>query len=133
MTPNAARELILARFESLWEDASDYVFENEARAPESDSAYVNVLVREIGGGQDTVGEAPNRKFRRRGTITGEIRVPSDKGASEADALAYKFRTIFEATTFSEVNCFDGLYQSFGTNGKWYLVTVDVTFEYDEVK
>lgn len=133
MTPNAARELILARFVTSWADETDYVFENEARAPDADSAYVNVLVREIGGGQDTLGVAPNRKFRRRGTITGEIRVPADGGAAAADALAHKFRGIFEATTFSEVNGLNGLYQSFGANGKWYLVTVDVNFEYDETK
>lgn len=133
MTPNAMRELVLERFETEWDEATDYAFENENFQPTDDDPYLLVSVREVGGGQDTLGAAPNRKFRRRGLITAEIRVPADAGTQVADGLAHDFRTIFEGVTFSEINCFNALMQTFGTNGKWYLVTIDVNFEYDETK
>ena len=134
MPPNQARELILARFETSWAATTLFVYENEVFQPPDDEPWLRLSVRHNRGEQESLsGPDGIRSFVRGGLINAEIRVPPDIGLSRADELGHQFRTLFEATAFSGVRCSNAIYQEFGSNGKWFVVTVDVIFEYDERK
>lgn len=137
-TVDEAREAIQQRWLSQWGAATLTAFENESQ-PTLDglaagtSAWVYVIVRHTGGGQETLGPTDHRKFERRGSVVAEIRTPLDRGMKRGADLAHAARAIFEGTSFSGIDFTNGQVQEQGPDGKWYRHTASITFNYHETK
>lgn len=140
MTANEARAYLYAAFGAGWvvpggysAPAVPYHFSNEAFDSDGLNEWLTVSVRNLSGGQYTLGQTGSRIFRRRGQVVAEIRVAVDRGLQRLDELATTFLAIFEARTINQVHLHDGVYRELGPDGGNYRGTVTVGFTYDEEK
>lgn len=137
-TLNQAREAVYDRFVDNWADQTDYVFDNEHYdEPEPVAGnfppWVRVSVRNITGGQETLGEKGIRKYRRRAIAFCQVFVPVDKGMQMADTLAQSFRGIFEGESFNGLDFDNGLVREASPDGHKMMVLVEVYYAYYETK
>lgn len=136
MNANQAREIVYARFVSIWSPTPSvsYVFDNEKFDSEALTEWVHVLVSHVGGGQHTIGQPPYRIFRRMAQLIVVFRVAADKGMARLDELAQIVRTGFEGQTISDVWFTDAEYTESGSTRDGFRTgTLVVSFTYDEEK
>jgi hypothetical protein len=146
-TLTQTREAIYQRWDTNWGVTTDYVFENEddSSLDEGTSSWARLSVREVGGGQESLGGSGDRKYIRNGIVVIQIFTPTDgsPGMKDAGDLAHTARGIFEGTYFSDLFFNDaqireGEFQSFDSSSnrgasKWRQTTVTIDFFYEEVK
>ena len=139
MTLDQATEFILARWTAQWivgsAERTPFVFENEddEDLDNGSVSWASVIVVETGGGQETLGGAGSRKFRRKAMVSIEIRTPKDSGSSEASTLAHAARTIYEATSFDGLDFNNARVVPLGKGEKWTRHVVEADFEFTEEK
>lgn len=142
-TMNQAREAIYSAFKTGWTTNSPnpgdlrtpIAWDNEAFDQSGVPTYVRVAVRHIGRGQTTLGRPGNRKFESLGAAFVQVFVPINTGTKDADDLAKAAQDIFEGVTLAgvEVSFLDVTVRETGPSGKWFGVTVQADFNYDEIK
>lgn len=133
-TPNGAKEAIYARFLAQFTEvaASKVAFDNEEFEQPSDE-WVRLAVRLDQRAQNTLGKATNRKFRSRGSIFVQCFTRTNTGTSRADTIAKAAGDVFEGEGFSGVDCYASVIRETGPKGKWYMVLVEVEFDFYETK
>lgn len=138
MTPNEVKEAVYSRFITAWGSETAYVFGNEEFTPPvatgtGAASWVRLLVREVAGGQETLGKVGSRSYRRRAQIILMVYALPDRGEQRADALVKKFRDYFEGASFSGVDCFDCQVVESGNEGLWYRVNAFSLISFCETK
>lgn len=135
MTEAQAIEAIYQRWRTIWLAAHPLVpfhFENEGA--ESAGSWARVSVRHTTSRQMTQGQAPYRKFERRGVIMVQLWSPIDAGRAAMSALCDSARTVFEGKTIDEgLNCYGGATQESQTDGAWFMASVVTQFRYVETR
>lgn len=141
-TINQAREAIYTAFLEAWtvETVPETVletpvtFDNEGFKPPSEP-WVRLTVRHTSSTQETLGPVGSRKFSRRGICFVQVFVPADSGTKEATELARKASLVFEGERISgtTLRFLDVVIRENGASGKWYGVSVEANFEYDETR
>lgn len=97
-------------------------------------SWARVTIQHDASRQTTVGHAAgSRRFRQRGLITVEIRVPTGRGHSLANKLLKIAADAYRGqTTDNGVSFFNITPREIGNEGPWYRVDLLARFQYDEV-
>lgn len=133
-TQAEARESVYDLFRTTWGSRTPYTLENELFHGDSQStAWVRVSVRFIDPTNATLGPIGQRKYRRSGIAFFQIFTLLDKGMAAADGHAVVVRNGFEGVTYESVNFFDATARDLGPDGKWNMTTVEVNFNFEEVR
>jgi hypothetical protein len=114
-----------------------WTFENEEGfdEPDQDKCWARVLMRSIGGGQETLGASGGRKFRRTASVLVEIFTPRGRGLGKGDDLAHAVRDIYEARSIGGLDFTDGTVVEVppSADSKTIQHLVQVLFDYEEKK
>lgn len=142
-TMNEARAAAYERFLAEWpvlEPDTPFCFDDETLDPGTDAdgvprSWARCSVRNLAGGQETIGTAGNRKYRRNAMVRVEVYTAPGTGQEEADLLCQSALTLYEGRQLAGVLTYDGQTAEAGLvdNGTWKLSTVQVTFDYEEIK
>lgn len=142
MTPDEARSAVYSRFLDQWDDRTVVALEgreDDNSEPGPDVRWVRLSVRNLGGGQLTLGPTGGRKYRREASAFVQVFTPSSKGMGPGATLAHEARAILEGTTITvgteRVEFYDGTIREIplGAGEKSLQVNVEVRFSYDETK
>lgn len=135
LTPDQAREIVYQRFRTQWLTTTPVTYEGEAERTldQGTVAWVRVSMRHLDGGQDTLGPAGSRIFRRVARVSIQIFVPKGTGMQAGALLSQTARAIFEGTTLSGLSFGNGQVREIGPDGKWYQHLVELALDYDELK
>jgi hypothetical protein len=135
-TPQAV-QAILDAFDDVWSvgPVSAYTFDGEQFDPPDNASWVRVSIRHTFAGQESLGVESNRRFRREGAVFVQCFSPANQGSKAAVDLAHTARAIFEGVTLAgtSVNFTDCSIRETGPDDKWYGVTLEALFAYDEIK
>jgi hypothetical protein len=104
--------------------------------PGPDVEWARVSVRNIGGGQSTLGAIGNRKFERIFSIFIQVFVPATGGMQRGSEFAHAARAIFEGVRLdSEAWMYDGTIteRPIEKSAKSRQFNVEVSGEYLETK
>jgi hypothetical protein len=112
-----------------------FVFENEnsESLDGGDVAWARVSVRELTGGQETLGQPGNRKFLRNMRVFVQIFTLVNQGMKEARELASAARAVWEARRISGLNFWDAIVTDSGPDGRWQQTLVTASFFIEEIK
>jgi len=140
VTTPEAREAVYQRWldnvSSLGIDAWTFEDEEGFVEPGQDKSWARVSVRDLGGGQNTIGqrEFSDRIFRRSASVIVQVFTPR-RGRGDGDVLCQAIRAIFEATSFSGLDFGDGQVRQIAPRDedKSLQANVEVFFDYDETK
>jgi len=136
-----ARQTVHQTWADEWERETPYAFEDEENRDldRGTDPWARLTVREVVGGQETLGKRGDRKYKRNALVLIQIFTPINTGMKRAGELGDKARSIFEGTTlgtldhelyFNNVQVRDtGPERS----GKWKLTMVEGSFWYIEIK
>lgn len=117
MTEAAAYEAILQQWATAWEISHPnadtalrvpYCFADEAFTTDSLGtlgAWARVTVEPTTSEQATFGQAPYRKFERRGNVFVQLFAPMGEGSAKILALVEDVREVFEGMRISELNLY----------------------------
>jgi len=134
VTENEAREAVYAALVAVWLPAPtvSLMFDNEVyKGGATEWALANV--HHTGGGQHSLGVAPDRIYRRWGLLTVHLNVALDKGTKRMDALARLVVAGLEGKVVGDVWFQDSAYREGGGGDGYRSGTVSLPFSYDEVK
>lgn len=139
-TITQAEELILGAFVAAWADRTPYQFDNEsatgsgsANPADGTEPWVRIVVRPQQNRQKTLGEAGNRVFERDGLILVQIFTLANTGTLVANTLGQSVIDIFEGARFGGVVVTTMTARKVGTDGKWFQVLTEGTYDYDQIK
>lgn len=136
-----ARDEIISHFSTAWAAQPPPVpalfYTDVTQELPDEDTWASIRVQHDDSDSATVGgETGNRRFRRIGTVTVEIRALADnEGLSTADALAKVALDAFEGQKTAEdrIHFRNSRIQEVGHDGPWFQINVVSGFEYDEVK
>lgn len=132
-TLSEAKIAINDRFIAEWEGKTPYTIDNDEFLEPENVAWTRLTVRNIGGGQSSLGRIGNRRYDRKGIIVVSVFTPVEQGTSEADLLAQAALVLFEGTRFGGVTVNDGVVKEVGAKNTWYQEVMTAEFSYDEIK
>jgi hypothetical protein len=142
-TMNEARAAAYDRFTSEWPTLhSDvpFCFDDETLDPPETTdlrpaPWVRCSVRNLAGGQNTLGEPGNRKFRRRAMVRVEVYTAPGTGQEDADLMCQSVLGMYEGRSLSGCLAYDGRAAEVGLvdEGRWKLSTAEAYFDYEEIK
>lgn len=144
MDQDAATKAILAHWKAGWETLhpanpahADHVKWVPANVDAgSASRWVRVTIRHTTTRQITQGQAPYRKWERRGRIAVDIFVPRNTGTELADLLTGHVRSVFEGESIGSterVVTYEAPSEETAEEGQWYRTIVKVQFRYVETR
>lgn len=132
-----AKQHVFDRFLDNWTGTAltQVVFENESHESldAGSLAWVRVSVREITGGQITLGPETARKYRRFCRAFIQVFTPPDTGCSAGFSLAEQARDLFEGTSFEGIDCYNSQIDVLGMSGKWFYTLTQCDFNFDDTK
>ena len=139
-----ARDAINTRFITEWEVLNPFTvdgrtftaglaLDNESFSPTLDIPWVRLTIRNIGGGQETLGRPSNRRYERLGSIIVQVFTPANTGLLISDTLTREVQRIFESESFDGVDVNNSVIREIGVDGEWLLVNVETEFLYYEIK
>jgi len=139
-TWRAVQEALYQRWDERWRDASKPVtpvqFDNEKIDP-PDGPWVKVMVRGRPGGPGTIGRPGNRKMDRAGVVYIDLREPPLRGVGDLSDRAEQARAVFENCRLEPHDIRFGVVdigdEGLVDNGRWWGVTVEARFDYEELK
>ena len=134
MTANEAKIAVITMFTTGWNNATLIDAENEKfTEPESDP-WVRITIRNLPGGQSTMGKDGNRKYERKALVFIQVFTPVGTGTADADLLAQDAQTILESKRLS-IQSWTGnaTIREVGAEGKWYAINVETELNYEEIK
>ena len=141
-----ARDAILSHFKTAWDAQTSpvpTVYYAGTRAgnedlPNQTSPWVRISVAHAISGQATLGGVGNRRFRKVGTVTIEVRTPIERnGLTSNDRYVKVAVDAFEGEStvsgggtvwYRNVSAVE-----IGADGSWWLSNVTADFEYDIIK
>lgn len=143
-TMNEARQAAYTRFRGEWGAGPHvdvpYCFDDETLNPGTDASgraasWVRCSVRNLAGGQETLGGQGNRKYRRRALVRVEVYTAPGTGQEEADLICQTILGMYEGRYLSGALTYDGRTSEVGlvNEGRWKLSTAEVTFDYEQIK
>ncbi len=137
-TIEEAREAIYSRFSTQWGTTTPFTFENEVFNGDAQTVpWTRLSVLNTSAGQETLGPAGGRRFKRSGSVFQQVFTKAEDkssgGLKAGDDLAKTGLDIFEATSFSGLDFHDGVIKESGPDGKWYMHLVETLFDYYETK
>lgn len=132
-----AKQHVFDRFLDTWTGTAltQVVFENESSTSldAGSSSWIRVSVREITGGQRTLGSEGNRKFRRFSRAFIQVFTPPDSGCSSGFSLAEQARELFEGESFEGLDFYNAQIDVLGMSGKWFYTLTQCDFNFDDTK
>lgn len=146
-TLNEARAAVYDRFLTEWVNGgpgplSPYTFDNEAFEPPMDAdgrgePWARCSVRSLTGTQQTLGPEGNRKYTRKALARVEVYGPPGTGLKVIDEHCQVALAMFEGRSLpgTRVMLHDAQVSEVGLvdEGRWFLSTVQATFDYEEIK
>lgn len=129
VTRREAQQAFYQRFEDEWGGATPIAKGNHTYRPTPGTPYVRIFAGEADSNQHTLG-APSQ-WRREWTGTISVYGQKGVGQGEALALADTAAKIFEGVHESGIQYTKSSVRPVGEIGDWYLVTVDVEFDFQE--
>ena len=132
-TIDEAREAVYARWIAEWGSRTIYTFENEKFTEPENEVWIRVSVRNLVGGQKTLGPKNGRKFERKAAIYVQIFAPKETGMADSGSHAQFALGIYEGESFSDLDCFDGSARELPEEEKWQPILVEIFFDYAEIK
>lgn len=134
---NEARDIAVRRFRLNWTGTplTQVLVQNQdnSNVDNGDDPWVRVSVAETGGGQQTLGEAGTRKYRRQFSVFIQIYTDNNTGLEAAGALAVEARRIYEGRSFDGLDFNNARVFPTQTEEKWQLTLVEAEGEFDEIK
>jgi hypothetical protein len=136
----AVQEALYRRWTERWVVGDDprtpFAFDND-KIETGDAAWALVQVRARAGGAGTIGRPGNRKMDRRGAVYIDLREPPGRGVGNLSDLAEAARSIFEDCRLDTYDIRFGPVdigqEGQIENGRWWGVTVEAPFDYEELK
>lgn len=117
-----------------------YVLDNDVLRTPTDTPWARLSVRHADGQQDSLGGVGVRKFLRTGTVFVNVYTRTQNanaggGSAQAIGIARTVANFFEGKTLQPSTVwFAGvIVRELGPSGKWYQVSVEATFNYQETK
>jgi hypothetical protein len=143
-TMNQARDAAYKRFIAEWPAGAfptvPYCFDDETLDPPvgSDgrpSPWVRCSVRNLAGGQESLGVPGNRKYRRRALVRAEVFTAPGTGQKTADLIGQAALGMYEGRYLAGALTYDGRTAEVGLvdDGRWKLSTAETSFDYEEIK
>lgn len=146
-TLSQARDEIQAKFLAVWNAETPALnggqapevrwqgLDNYSEAADPGKPWARVTIRHVPSGQTTLGEAPNRRFTRRGTLTIQVFTPvGNSGLALLENFATIVRYAFEGqTTPSGVWFRNVSVEEADPYQGWNQFNVTANFEYDEAR
>lgn len=138
MTPDELRAAAYSRFNANWSDATVQIhYEgNPFTEPAPGTEWIRVAVRNLGGGQSTLGQTGSRKYDRVFAVVMQVFVPIDEGMKQGAMHAQAARAIFEGVRLDdEAWMYDGTIseQALRDGAKSRQINVEVSGVYLETK
>lgn len=135
MTPEDARKAICIRWAAQWGATTPFVFENEdnKNLDAGTAPWARFTVRNVEGGQETLGPDGHRNYVRKGLVLVQIFTPKDGGMKRGDELAHQARAIFEGASFDGIDFNNGRVREVVPDGKWQPFVAEADFIYYETK
>lgn len=138
-TLNQARTAVYQRFLTEWVDGAapltPYCFDNEVL--DAQVNWARCFVVSLPNAQETLGAPGNRKFKRRALAQVNIYVKPGQGMKAADALVKVAMDMFEGRSLlgTTVKFFEASSAEVGIvdEGRWFLLTVQAYFDYEQIK
>lgn len=137
-TREQAVDAIYGAFNTAWSTNPTYPVVWPNKTPEVEvmkqgNPWAFVRIAHGNGRQRTLAGADGTKlWQRRGQFICEISAQSGTGTNQANDLAELVETAFRGKTINGVAFRVIQSREGGMRGNWFLVTVTVDFEYDEV-
>lgn len=131
-----ANEAITQRFTDVWEPTGfEYGFGNEKLGSREDMPWARFVLRHSLATQSTLGPVGNRRFDRSGSAFIQVFTPTQEGTRRSAELVQRVVDGFEGARISGTSiCFnDVIPREVGPSGKWYQVTIEVTFIYSDIR
>lgn len=133
------QEALYRRWRDRWaigdRPRTPFQLENEKFDP-PDAPWAKMQVHGLPGGPGTIGRPGNRKMDRAGTVFIDLREPPGNGVGSLSDLADAARAIFEGCRFGPHDIrfatVDVGGESEVDGGRWWGVTVEARFDYEEV-
>lgn len=133
------QEALYARFVDRWKVGDDprtpFALDNEDGFDPPAAPHAIFQVRARPGGPGTIGRPGNRKMDRVGVAFVDLREPPGNGVGSLSDLAEHARAIFENCRFGPHDIRFGNVdigdESQVDEGRWWGVTVEARFDYEE--
>lgn len=138
-TLNQARAAVYQRFLDEWKDGADpltaFCFGNEVL--DNEEEWARCFVISLPNAQETLGRPGNRKFKRQAQVQVNVYTAPGTGMSRADQLVKVAMDMFEGRALlgTSVKLYEASSAEVGLvdNSRWFLSTVQATFDYEEIK
>lgn len=137
-TEQQATDTVHGAFNTAWSVNSTYpvVWPNKKPDPEpmkQGNPWVFVRITHKSGRLISLSGATGSKiWERKGQLTCEVHIPTGGGTEQAYTLARLVELAFLGKTLDSVRFRSIQIKEGGNRGNWFLVTVTVDFEYDEI-
>lgn len=132
-----AADVAVDEFKRLWTGTplANVLVQNQdnSSVDNQKDPWVRVTAAEIGGGQETIGAAPSRRFRRNAQVTVQIFTPKNEGTTRARQLAAEARAIYEARSFGGLDFNNARILPTLAEEKWQATSVEADFQFEEIK
>lgn len=137
ITATEARQIVYRRMLDEWDDGTygPFLLEHQAGPPSGPPArWCRVSLRNTaGGGQVTLGPAPNRRYLRVARVLVQAFANASMGRRGAEEIAQAARELFEGVTFSDIRGYDGTLREAADDPPWLVSIASINVEYDERK
>ena len=122
------REAIETRFSTNW-TATDVSWDNVSYTPDSETAFVRLMINEVDSFQVSMATAPCHRFT--GIIHIQVMVPVGTGTNIARGYADSISAIFRNAVFDDIHCRTPRIVRVGDIGEHYQISCLVNFWKDE--
>jgi hypothetical protein len=135
------QEALYQRFVDQWVEAAEPLtpvqLENEQGFDPPNGQWVKLLVVSRPGGPGTIGRPGNRKMDRAGAVFMLLREPPGGGVGSLSDLAERARDVYENCRFNphDIRFAQGDIgrEALVEDGRWWGVTVECRFDYEDLK
>lgn len=133
-TLNEAREAVYDHFVTQWGTRTPYQLEGHVFSePDPPVEWARLSVRNLAGGQETLGPVGGREYLRQARAVLQVFTPADTGFTGSDGHAHFFRSIFEGVPHATLDFLDGRTREGPSDGKYSQQIAEVDFTYYERK
>lgn len=128
-----AVEILSAHFLTEWASRTLVALENENFSDQA-LPWVRFSVQQTGGGQETQGPKPHRKYWRTFSAFVQVFTPADRGVAYGLGFAQQAQAILEGERLSDgVVLFDAVIRAQPDEPRWKVHLVEVEGAFEEVK
>lgn len=118
------QEAILSRLSGSW-STTPVAWPNKAYKPTEGTAYIEPVINRFNAFKSEI--ANPAQVHHPGLLTVNIRVPLDQGELTAIGYGDTIAGLYRNLTTDQITYRDPTVRTFGRDGSWYLVQVDIPF------